>query len=59
MARARAMTSLPSTKRNARDKLKTRELNRISLDDALDYVALNLPSHLIDSFQAFREEVAK
>ena len=53
------LTSLPSTKRNTRDKLKTRELNRISLDVALDYVELNLPSHLIDSFQAFREEVAK
>ena len=52
------LTSLPSTRRNTRGKLKTRELNRISLDDALDYIALNLPSHLIDSFQAFREEVA-
>ena len=53
------LTSLPCTKRNTRDKLKTRELNRISLDDALNYIALNLPSHLIDSFQAFREEVGK
>lgn len=53
------LSSLPSTKRNTRDKLKTRELNRISLDVALDYVAINLPGHLIDSFQAFREEVAK
>ena len=52
------LTSLRSTRRNTRGKLKTRELNRISLDDALDYVELNLPSHLIDSFQAFREEVA-
>lgn len=53
------LTSLPPTKRNTRDKLKNRELNRISLDDALDYIALNLPGHLIGSFQAFREEVAK
>ena len=53
------LTPLPSARRNTRSKLKTRELNRISLDDALDFIALNLPSHLIDSFRAFREEVAK
>lgn len=53
------LTSLPSTRRNTRTELKTQALSRINLDSALDYIALNLPSHLIDSFQAFREEASR